>query len=75
VKPEWIVSVAGIVAFASFVFADRMGDALNPSTNPLEVPAVPVVAVLGLLIATLPAWFAPTPPTLAAVSTSMAVAA
>lgn len=75
VKPEWIVSLAGLIALASFVLAGRMSDALTPSTNPLEVPAVPLVAVVGLLVATLPSWFAPTPPTLATVSTSMAVAA
>jgi energy-coupling factor transport system permease protein len=75
VKPEWIVSLAGLIALASFVVAGRMGDALNPSTNPLEVPAVPIVAVIGLLVAALPAWFAPTPPTLATAATSMAVAA
>ena len=75
VKPEWIVSLAGLIALASFVLAGRMGDALTPSTNPLEVPAVPIVVVVGLLVATLPAWFAPTPPTLATLSTPMAVAA
>jgi hypothetical protein len=64
-----------MVALASFVLAGKMGDTLNPSTNPLEIPAVPIVAVVGLLVATLPAWFAPMPPTLATVSTSVAVAA
>lgn len=72
--PEWIVSFAGVVAFGSFVSVSRMGDALNPSTNPLEVPAVPALAVIGLLVAALPAWFAPRPPALVAPS-SMAVAA
>jgi hypothetical protein len=52
-----------------------MGDALSPSTNPLEVPAVPFVAVIGLLIAALPAWFAPNPPTLASASSPLVVAA
>jgi len=75
IGPEWMVSIAGIVTFASFVLVGRMGDALSPSTNPLEVPAVPVVAVIGLLVAALPAWFAPHPPTLASSSAPLVVAA
>ena len=75
VGPEWIVSLAGILAFGSFVVVGRASDALAPSTNPLEVPAVPLVAVIGLLIATLPAWFAPHPPTLNSASSPLAVAA
>ena len=75
VAPEWSVSIAGIVALLSFVVVGRMGDALTPSTNPLEVPAVPVIAVLGLVIAMLPAWLAPTPPSLLSATSPMAVAA
>ena len=75
VAPEWSVSIAGIVALLSFVVVGRMGDALTSSTNPLEVPAVPVIAVLGLVIAMLPAWLAPTPPSLLSATSPMAVAA
>jgi len=75
VAPEWIVSIAGFVAFGSFVIVGRMGSALNPATNPLEVPAVPLIAVVGLLVGTLPAWFAPHPPTIASTSAPLAVAA
>lgn len=72
--PEWIVALSGCVAYAGFVLVSRGGDALDPSTNPIEVPAVPVVAVIGLLVAALPAWIAPTPPTLHS-SAPLAVAA
>lgn len=75
VMPEWMVAVSGVVAYAGFVVVGRTGDALAPSTNPLEVPAVPVLAVLGLLVAALPAWVAPTPPTLMSSATPVAVAA
>ena len=75
IGPEWLVSLVGLAAFGSFVLVGRMGDALSPSTNPLEVPAVPFVAVIGLLIAALPAWFAPHPPTLASASSPLVVAA
>jgi len=75
IGPEWLVSLVGLAAFGSFVLVGRMGDALSPSTNPLEVPAVPFVAVIGLLIAALPAWFAPNPPTLASASSPLVVAA
>ena len=36
-------------------------DAMNPSTSPLVVPTLPLLAVAGLLVAALPAWLAPVP--------------
>ena len=75
VMPEWLVALTGIVAYVSFVVVSRAGDALQPSTNPLEVPAVPVIAVLGLLVAALPSWLAPTPPRSVASGAPVAVAA
>lgn len=75
IGPEWLVSISGLIAFASFVMVGRMSDALQPSTNPLEVPVVPALAILGTLVAALPAWFAPAPPTLMTASEPMAVAA
>lgn len=73
--PEWLVALCGVVAYFSFVLVSQAGDALQPSTNPLEVPAAPVVAVVGLLIAALPSFLAPAPPRLVASTTPVAVAA
>ncbi len=73
--PEWLVACSGLLAFASFVIVGRMGDALATSTNPLEIPAVPVVAIVGLVVAALPAWAAPVPPSSRSRVRSMAVAA
>lgn len=75
VAPEWIVAFSGVAAYVGFVIVSRSGDALSPSTNPLEVPAVPIVAVVGLLLAALPAWVAPTPPRLTSTATPLVVAA
>ena len=75
VTPEWLVALSGVAAYVSFAVISSAGDALAPSTNPLEVPAVPVIAVLGLLVAALPSWLAPAPPRLVAGAAPMAVAA
>lgn len=74
IAPEWMVTVAGLIALVSFVVVGRAGGALDPSTNPLEIPAVPVIAVIGLLVAAAPAWVAPPPPSLASSVPAVAVA-
>ncbi len=59
---EWVVSCSGLVAAAAALVGGAVSpSAMFPSTSPLEVPALPVVPVLGLLIALLPAWVAPAP--------------
>ena len=59
---EWLVGGAGLVAAATaLVGAVLWPEALAPSTSPLVVPTLPVVPVLGLLGALLPAWIAPPP--------------
>jgi energy-coupling factor transport system permease protein len=61
--PEWVVVAAGLVPPVTLVLAGRLaGDPLHPSTNPLAAPAVPLVAVLGVLVALVPAFVAPHPP-------------
>jgi energy-coupling factor transport system permease protein len=67
---EWLVSLCGVAAVAGVVVSGRLGDALDPSVYPLELPAVPVAAALGVLVAALPAWLAPEPPTLASPATT-----
>jgi energy-coupling factor transport system permease protein len=61
--PEWVVVVAGLVPPVTLVLAGRLaGDPLHPSTNPIAAPAVPLVAVAGILVALVPAFVAPHPP-------------
>ncbi len=65
--PEWGVSLAGLGALAGMVVAGAAGTGLDPSVYPLEVPTLPWPALVGVLIAALPAWIAPEPPLLASV--------
>jgi energy-coupling factor transport system permease protein len=60
--PEWLVAVAGL-ATVVVVSANAHLDpaALAPTTTPLVVPPLPLLATLGILLALLPAWAAPTP--------------
>ncbi|MDQ1713387.1 MAG: energy-coupling factor transport system permease protein [Frankiaceae bacterium] len=61
--PEWAVVAAGLVPPFALVVAGRLaGDPLHPSTNPLAAPTVPLLAVAGVLVALLPAFVAPRPP-------------
>ena len=60
--PEWAVAGSGLAAAAAVVAAGILGASdLHPSTSPLLVPALPLVPVLGLMAALLPAWAAPPP--------------
>lgn len=72
--PEWSVTGTGVLAFATFVVAGWLGVGLEPSVDPIAVPTIPLLALLGLLVAALPAFVAPSPP-LMANDRRMAVAA
>lgn len=63
--PEVLTATSGVVAGLSAI-ADGLRDeaAMLPATDPLVVPGVPLLAVAGVLIALLPAWVTPAPPTL-----------
>lgn len=56
--PEWLVAFFGAVPAAVFV-AGAGGVALHPSTDPPVWPSVPIVGVLAILVAALPAVVAP----------------
>jgi energy-coupling factor transport system permease protein len=63
--PEWVVSASGLAALGGMVLAGRLPGgpaALDPATTPLHWPTVSPVAVVGILLALLPAVAAPTPP-------------
>lgn len=58
--PEWLVVASGVAAAVAVVLAPLTG--VYPSTSPPVAPTVPLVAVLGLLAAALPAWLSPPVP-------------
>jgi energy-coupling factor transport system permease protein len=61
--PEWVVAGSGVVAAALMALAARRDPAaLTLPVDPLTAPALPLVAVVGLLVAGLPALLAPDPP-------------
>ncbi len=55
--PEWAVAASGLAA--AVLVCSGSAAALSPSTSPLVVPALPLVPVIGLALALLPAWMAP----------------
>lgn len=58
--PEWAVTAAGVLCGAGFIGASIAGaDGMLVSTVPLRFPTVPVLPLLGALIAITPAWLAP----------------
>ena len=65
--PEWLTLASGVAVVLGMVVAGRMGGDLDPSFQPLELPEVPIAAVVGILAAALPAVCTPLPPLLATV--------
>ncbi len=62
-RQEWLVSACGIAAATTAVVASVTSpEAMFPSTSPLVWPALPLLPVVGLLVAVLPAWLSPPPP-------------
>lgn len=60
---EWLVSASGLTAAATFAWAAASGlPGMNMMVVPLTPPEVPVLALLGAVVAVLPAWLAPVPP-------------
>lgn len=62
-SPEWIVAGSGAAALAAIVLVGLLDpSALSLSTTPLAWPAVPALAVVGILVGLVPAAAAPIPP-------------
>lgn len=60
---ETLTALSGIVAGASLFVSERLDPLnLNPSLSPLEWPAPSMIATVGVLVAALPAWVTPRPP-------------
>jgi len=55
--PEWLVVASGVIAAVAVALAP-LAD-VYPSTSPPATPSVPLLAIVGLLIAALPAWLSP----------------
>lgn len=61
--PEWLVAGSGVVAAVLMVVqAGRAPEALALPVQPLAAPGLPLLAVLGILLAAVPAFLAPDPP-------------
>ena len=61
--PEWLTIGCGLAAAVAFVVQARIApDTLGMPVTPLAVPALPLLPVVGLLIAALPAFLTPEPP-------------
>ena len=60
---EWLTAGCGVVAAATSTLALRTDpDALSMPLSPLAVPALPLLVVVGLLVAAAPAFLTPEPP-------------
>jgi len=54
---EWIVVASGVAALAGMLVAGRLyPGSLHPTTYPLVVPQLPWPAMVGLVLALIPAW-------------------
>ena len=61
--PEWVVSGSGVLATVAVLAQATVAPAgLAQPLSPLAPPALPLLAVAGLLVAGLPAFLAPSPP-------------
>ena len=61
--PEWLTLACGVVAAGVLVTVSRTApEGLGMPLTPLAVPALPVPAVLGILVGALPAYLTPEPP-------------
>jgi energy-coupling factor transport system permease protein len=57
---EWLTALTGCIAAVAIVAGPA--DQLAPSTLPLVAPTLPLLPIVGLLVALLPAWVAPPVP-------------
>lgn len=62
--PEWLTAGSGLAAAIAVVATARLDPtSINPSVTPPSLPSLPPTAILGILLALLPAAVAPEPPT------------
>jgi energy-coupling factor transport system permease protein len=70
--PEWLVVTCGVAAAIAVGVAPLAG--VYPSTSPPATPTLPLLPVLGLLVAALPAWLSPPLPVVGAPSPRQSIA-
>lgn len=59
-RQEWLVTLSGAAPAAAALVTGALSPALlHPSTSPLVLPGLPVLVLIGLAAALLPAWVAP----------------
>jgi energy-coupling factor transport system permease protein len=57
---EWLAVACGAAALAALVIASNVGvEGLRPTFNPLEMPAVPLLPALAIIVAAAPAVLTP----------------
>jgi energy-coupling factor transport system permease protein len=62
-RPEWLVVASGLAALASISIANALNVAgLTVSFHPLALPDIPILPIVGILIAITPAFVVPKPP-------------
>jgi energy-coupling factor transport system permease protein len=60
---EWVVGGSGLASLVLLIVAASLDPvALTPVAMPVAVPALPVLPIVGILLAVLPAWCTPAPP-------------
>jgi energy-coupling factor transport system permease protein len=60
--PEWMVAGSGLAALLAMFIAHVLNvPGLTVSFTPLSVPSIPLLPVIGILVAAVPAWAAPRP--------------
>ena len=58
--PEWVTVASGITALGVLVVAGHVGiDGLHPAYSPLVAPTLPLLPMLGILVAAVPAFASP----------------
>lgn len=61
--PEWLTAASGLIAAGAFVIAGMAATpGMTTPVDPAQWPQLPVLAVVGLAVALLPAWVTPPPP-------------
>ncbi len=59
---EWVVAAAGVGVAVIFVAASALGAGVDTPTDPPTWPVLPLLPLVGIVVAMTPAWTTPAPP-------------